>query len=124
MYESFDKSLSLDQKLSGIEKNRRQQKKSRRMLSMNGIEEQFRCIKPYSKDIRRMNVVLIFPWCRTSGIHGNADFSTLNKKNPVFSFAMILLCYKSADFLHTLSQTKTMAACYSRVPCMRPSQGT
>ena len=65
-------------------KNRRQQKKSRRMLSMNGIEEQFRCNKPYSKDIRRMNVVLIFPWCRTSGIHGNADFSTLNKKSRIF----------------------------------------
>ena len=65
-------------------KNRRQQKKSRRMLSMNGIEEQFRCIKPYSKDIRRMNLVLIFPWCRTSGIHGNADFSTLNKKSRIF----------------------------------------
>ena len=102
-------------------KNRRQQKKSRRMLSMNGIEEQFRCNKPYSKDIRRMNVVLIFPWCRTSGIHGNADFSTLNKKSRIFicnDTTVLQIC----RLKHT--QTKTMAACYSRVPCMRPSQGT
>ena len=35
---------------------------------------------------------------------------------------MILLCYKSADS-HTFTD-KNMAACFSRVPCMRPSPGT
>ena len=37
---------------------------------MNEIQSHFSCIKPYSKEIQRMNVVIIFPWYRTSAIHG------------------------------------------------------
>ena len=61
MYESFDKILSLDQKLSGIEKtvgNRKSLEGCYRWMELRSSSD---VLKPYSKDIRRMNLVLIFP---------------------------------------------------------------
>ena len=73
---------------------------------MNEIQDHFRRIitKHYSKEIQRINVVIIFPWCRISGIHGKQlgisfEMLTLQfaKIFPVFLCATIVRYHKHAD---------------------------
>ena len=127
----------LGQKLSGVSNPRQPQKKSRRMMLMNEIQDHCRCIKPSCKEIQRMNVIIILaggvglpPSMDTRGKQLENPFAMLifqlqTKSFPIFSCAMILLYYSNVDtHTHTYTHTDTnmAAACFSRVPCVR-SQG-